>query len=208
MDQFSGLWVVDKSHTTGIDPMLKLQGISWPLRKAVGLATMRLDISIHTDDRTGTTSLDTVISLTGGMAGTTEKRGMDWSVQDHKDYFFGTCQHRSCFVYVSSEGKGDGKVYPEFDMQTDVSDEKVKMFLRGEILDNGEASAWAIPGTGEKGSDKVWVHTFVRNLDAGWTAEQIWGFEEIDGQLYQTKRIVTANAKGQYAMGRQVLRKE
>jgi hypothetical protein len=37
---------------------------------------------------------------------------------------------------------------------------------------------------------------------------QIWGFEEIDGELYQTRRIVTATAKGQYVTGRQVLKRE
>ncbi|KAL4865439.1 hypothetical protein BDV12DRAFT_200179 [Aspergillus spectabilis] len=169
---------------------------------------MHLNITIYTDDSIGATRLDTVITLTGGIKGTTERRVMDWTVQDHKDYIFSACQHRSRFVYSSKDENTDGEVYPDFEMQTDVSDEKVKMFLRGEVDEDGKKSSWSMPGSAEKDGGRVWMHTFMRNLDAGWTMEQMWGFEEINGQLYHTKRVVAAGAKGQYTLSRQVLRKE
>jgi hypothetical protein len=30
----------------------------------------------------------------------------------------------------------------------------------------------------------------IANEEAGWTMEQIWGFEEIDGKRYHTRRSV------------------
>ncbi|KAL4787194.1 hypothetical protein BJX76DRAFT_345693 [Aspergillus varians] len=207
MDCLNGRWIMEKSHCTGTDGMLKLQGIGWTLRKAIGLTTLRLDVSSYQDNTpsgSGATVIDVLATPTGGLAGTREKRIMDWTAQDHKDYLFGACQHQSRFVYGVKDEQG--KVYPDVDMQTQAGkdNENVKRFLRGEILENGEDSAWSVPETGssDAGAKDVWVHTLVRNLDAGWTAEQVWGFEVINGERYHTRRIVTATPKGEYVLGR------
>ena len=46
--------------------------------------------------------------------------------------------------------------------------------------------------------DQDVAHSYVVNQDKGygWTAEQLWGFEEIDGKRYYTRRVVVRDAKG------------
>lgn len=63
-------------------------------------------------------------------------------------------------------------------------------FLRGQHLKNGT--------TESKFVDELFVHSFVKNQDSGygWTAEQVWSFEEIQGKRYHTRRVVVRNAKG------------
>lgn len=57
------------------------------------------------------------------------------------------------------------------------------VFLRGEKLKDGSPSQFL---------DDEHVQSWVVNQDKGygWTAEQVWGFEEIDGQRYHTRRVV------------------
>ncbi|KAL2818209.1 hypothetical protein BDW59DRAFT_152162 [Aspergillus cavernicola] len=212
MEELNGLWVTEKTLSTGVDGTLKMAGLNWALRKAVGLATVRLDISIYPEDKDNETSssatvIDILTTATGSLSGTREKRVSDWSPQDQKDYMFGSCQHRTCFVHAgSNDGDGDGKnTYPQFDLQTQTADEeKVRKFLRGEILEDGSSSAWSLSGVGSPDGKAVWVHTFIRNVNSGSTAEQIWGFEEINGKRYHTRRVVSSNGSGQYVMGRVV----
>lgn len=57
-------------------------------------------------------------------------------------------------------------------------------FLNAEILKDGKtATKWAEP------ADKH-VQSWVQSLDRTWTAEQAWGFEEVDGKRHYTRRVV------------------
>ena len=42
------------------------------------------------------------------------------------------------------------------------------------------------------------MQSYVKNQDSGygWTAEQLWGFEQINGKRYHTRRVIVKNAKG------------
>lgn len=57
-------------------------------------------------------------------------------------------------------------------------------FLSGQVLIDGSPSSWSEDASGKH------LQTFVRNGKAAWTAEQTWGFEEIEGLRYHTRRIV------------------
>ena len=63
-------------------------------------------------------------------------------------------------------------------------------FLQGKFLRDGK--------TATKFSDDESVQSYVKNQDSGygWTAEQIWNFEEIEGKRYHTRRVVVHDAKG------------
>ncbi|KAL5044675.1 hypothetical protein BDW71DRAFT_215539 [Aspergillus fruticulosus] len=216
-EQFAGRWA--------------MQGLSWPLRKMVGLAGVRITMSITPAgfDSSGTPDpTETVITVdvtpTGtptGVGAATEVRKMDWRPFERSEFLFGLCQERSQFVYAKeggddeygSSGKGPG-VYPDVEMQTKVGDLRAGRFLRGEINEDGSDSFWDITGQGRGAEEKekegksdgpVWVHSFVRNLHGRrWTAEQIWGFEVINGERFHTRRVVVANTKGQYILARLV----
>lgn len=57
-------------------------------------------------------------------------------------------------------------------------------FLRAEKLKDGH--------TDSRFLDEEHVQSWVTSIDGGdWTAEQIWGFEEIKGERRYTRRVVT-----------------
>ncbi|KAL6232162.1 hypothetical protein BDW75DRAFT_232996 [Aspergillus navahoensis] len=215
-EQFTGRWV--------------MQGLSWPLRKMVCLAGIRIDISVtpgefdssRTPDPTETvlTEKITPIGTPGGMGASMEVRKMDWIAFEKTDVLFGLCEERCQLIYAKEAGNETGTlgqgpgVYPDVEMQTKAGDLRAGRFLRGEINEDGSDSLWDTTGQGEGAGEKekgvemdgpVWVHTFTKNLQgSGWTAEQIWGFEVINGERYHTRRVVVANTKGQYVLARLV----
>ncbi|KAL4936246.1 hypothetical protein BDV06DRAFT_233584 [Aspergillus oleicola] len=206
MEELNGRWLMEKSLSTGTDAMLKLQGIGWTLRKGISLATIRLEITVHP----GTTSpspstIDVLATLTGGIAGNKETKILNWEPTDQNDYLMGLCEARSELVHGVPDEQGD--IYPEFEMVSVVPDERARRYLRGEILDNGARATWALANwknEGKEGGEEgrgTWVHTVLRNKDVGWTVEQIWAVEVIEGKKYHTRRIVAAN-KGQYVLGK------
>jgi hypothetical protein len=73
---------------------LRLQGVSWLTRRAIGLATITLYTQHYKDDN-GVEHIDIDQRLTGGIPGTTEKRILDWTVREHEDYLFGAVFGRS-----------------------------------------------------------------------------------------------------------------
>ena len=58
--------------------------------------------------------------------------------------------------------------------------------MKGQILAGGEETE----GFLAEGGDDSWVQSWVVSVDNGWTAEQIWGFEKVEGERRYTRRIV------------------
>lgn len=151
------------------------QGINWALRKGIGLASLRLDVSIYKDDQkpdSDVTVVDVATTPTGGLGVTRERRVLDWSLVDHKDYLFGSNQHQTHWIYGVRDS--EGRAYPEFELQTRVAkdEDRVKKFMRGGILEDGKQTAWDVDEPDAEGKH-TWLHTFVRNFDTGWVAEQV-----------------------------------
>lgn len=69
----------------------------------------------------------------------------------------------------------DGIVRPGFELQTDNANAEIKKYLRGEIEADGKKSEGFIveDWSGMSEGPGLWVHTFERNVKAGWTAEQV-----------------------------------
>jgi hypothetical protein len=57
-------------------------------------------------------------------------------------------------------------------------------FLSGTTTKDGAPSSWAEDADGQH------LQCVIVNEEAGWTMEQIWGFEEIDGKRYHTRRSI------------------
>lgn len=60
--------------------------------------------------------------------------------------------------------------------------EKDAVFLRAETLKDGK--------TESKFLDDEHVQSVAISVDAGWIAEQNWGFEEINGERRYTRRVM------------------
>ncbi|KAJ5894651.1 hypothetical protein N7495_006342 [Penicillium taxi] len=185
------------------DPILKMQGVPWVVRKAIGIATVYLDYSVYTSECSespgSVLNIDIHQTATAGLAGTSESRRLDWNIQTHSDYIFGVLSSQSRLIDGAADS--EGTVRPDVEVQTKVDDDKVVAFLKGKILPDGTPSiGFVAEGSGVGG----WVHTFASNQKAGWTAEQVWGFEMIDGLCCHTRRCVVADSKGAYRMARLV----
>jgi hypothetical protein len=104
--------------------------------------------------------IDIEQTTTGGLQGTTELRTLDWEQREHEDHIFGKLQGRTRFISADAI---------EDPYQKDG-------WLEGEEETGGPA------GESHVESDVV--------ADAGWTANQIWGFAEINGERRYTRRVV------------------
>jgi hypothetical protein len=173
------------------------------------------------------TKIDFIQTATGGFAGTTEERVLNWEIVHHTDYIYGTVAGQSHFIHGST-GK-DGSIRPDFELQTATESAEIKQFLRGEIeLDWTKSSGFLVEeqdGLSGSQTPGLWVHTFERNEKLGWTAEQVrnaaqllysipglchiltfalkvWGFEMIGESRYFSRRVVAITSKGQYKCAR------
>ena len=89
----------NKQLSDSIDPIFKLQGINWLLRRIISLSTVTLHAKQFTDDA-GLEHVDMSLTTTGGMSGATELRPTDWEFRDHKDPDFGHVKNKSRWIQV------------------------------------------------------------------------------------------------------------
>lgn len=145
-------------------------------RKGITLATLTLHVTQYKDSD-NVPHVDIDQTITGGIKGTSERRTADWQGREHKDHIFGTVIGRSRFLRGSK--RDNGKVRPDVDVQTPVDDEKVRSFLRGEVLADGSDTEGFLvdEGVGQEFGDGegLWFQSYVENQDSGyeWTAEQV-----------------------------------
>jgi hypothetical protein len=164
--------------------------MGWIMRKTISLATVTIHVHQYQDKENPTVwAIDAQQVITGGIKASTEERRLDWEAREHVDSIFGHLSGRSRLI----SGKAEGDVIrPVLEVNTSTGnpeeDAKVQKFLSGEILADGSKSDGFV---GEEGEDAL-MQAFVRNLDSGWTAEQIWGFEIVDGERRHARRVVVA----------------
>ena len=161
----------NKSLSDNPDPALGLQGVGWLTRKTIGMATITLDIKQYQGAPTApadadgpeVTHVDIEQTLTGGLKGTTEKRCIDDAEREHSDWMFGSVRGQSRWV-------GPAAIEDAF---------LAKGWLEGDDEKAGPAG-------------ETHIFSFVQSLDNGWTATQVWGFQEVSGERRYTRNIVVA----------------
>lgn len=117
-------------------------------------------------------------TATGGIK-SQEYRTTDWRARDHTDRVFGPLLSQSRLIR-GSKGE-DGKVRPALELQTTPQDEKIVKFLKSEIKSDGseEAEGFLVDDAQDKDGmvygegEGLWLHSWVRNQENGWTAEQV-----------------------------------
>lgn len=129
-------------------------------------------------DKNSTIHID-ISSNASGLSTTQENRELDWKDRPHKDKIFGSVVGRSRLISSSSTFE-PCESYSEAD----------KQFLQGQHLKDGKTSS--------RFKDEESVQSYVKNQDSGhgWTAEQVWNFEEIQGKRYYTRRVVVRSKDG------------
>ncbi|OQE43712.1 hypothetical protein PENCOP_c003G05079 [Penicillium coprophilum] len=202
IQNLSGKWEMDSTHSNPTDPLLSLQGMGWVMRKTLSYATVTIYVTQYADaENPSLVHIDAQQVITGGIQGTKEERKLDWEEREHVDHIFGKLKGRSRFI--AGAKNEDGAVRPVIEIQTKAgsadSDAKVQKFLTGETLIDGSKSEGFLAEEGEG----AFLHSWVVNEENGWTAEQVWGFETVGGERRHTRRIVISKG-GKVATGRLV----
>jgi len=158
---------MNKTLSDDLDPLLTLQGVNWFVRKAISLATVVITINEYTED--DTVHVD-ITSVAAGVSTTQENRILDWMDHEHSDRVFGKVMGKSRFFKAADfkmEGPG-----PEEDV----------IFLKAEKLRDLQ--------TDSRFLEDEHIQSWAASQGGGWTAEQIWGFEQINEARYYTRRVV------------------
>jgi len=107
----SGTFVMNKSLSDDTDDILRLQGVSWFMRKLIAAATITLYIK-HYKDNEGVEHIDIDQVGTGGFSGNREERTLDWSDRDVSDRVFGPVKGKSHRIKVEDVEDGWHKEGP------------------------------------------------------------------------------------------------
>ncbi|KAI1499206.1 hypothetical protein F5X99DRAFT_391089 [Biscogniauxia marginata] len=198
----NGKWYFNKTLSDSFEPALRLQGVSWLVRTAIGASNITLHVrhylsppSPEASDAAGAAASGAAVEIphvdieqvaTGGVRGTTENRTADFTFREHTDWLFGRVRGRCKFLtseelaaFLADEdaaGKGwvDG-------------DEGVRFLLDGWLVGPAEAA-------GPFGQGRPLFLSHVENLDesGGWTATQVWGFQDVGGERRYARNVITA----------------
>ncbi|KAI1802451.1 hypothetical protein F4811DRAFT_397834 [Daldinia bambusicola] len=183
----NGKWVLNKTLSDPVDPALALQGVSWLVRKAVGAATVTLDTKQYQGAATPpntsgelVTRIDIQQVASAGLKGTAENRCLDYAFREHGDWLFGRVRGRSRWVGAEELAALVGGPEGEFRKS-------------GAVEDDFVARDW-LEGEQEKGGPLGETHVLnhVESLDAGWTALQVWGFQNVGGERRYVRNVVVA----------------
>ena len=116
-----------------------------------------------------------ITTLVAGLDKTQEDRTLDWALASHTDKIFGKCHHRARLVKLAT-----------FAMEGPGSAEDAA-FLKAEKLQDGTTASRFLGGE----LVQCWVES---TGGGGWIAEQVWGFEIVNGERRHTRRVVVWNA--------------
>ncbi|KAL4777159.1 hypothetical protein BDW60DRAFT_203248 [Aspergillus nidulans var. acristatus] len=187
----TGDWVIDKSKSTNIDGALKLQGIGWLRRKAVTSGTITLKTANTTEAHNGEQPITRLMmqqGLRGIFPGVEQSRSLDWSAHEQVDAVSGAAiTVRSRYVRGVEDGDGS-KLKPVLQVETSVTSEKGKADIEAFL-----GTAVSVPGIGDgEAREKAFVQDYIVCESGGWTAEQVWAVERVDGRMFLTCRAVAA----------------
>ncbi|KAI5927705.1 hypothetical protein F4810DRAFT_649026 [Camillea tinctor] len=184
----NGVWYLNKTLSDSVEPALSLQGVGFLLRKAIGAAGITLHVK-HYLDPAAVPHVDITQIVTGGITGTTEQRTADGEFRPHADWLFGSVRGRC--QYVTPEELGAFLVSAAEQGWVDAADRE---FLARDWLPPTDAER-----AGAYGQGKPLFLSHVENLDegGGWTATQVWGFQDVGGERRYVRNVITAK-KGKF----------
>lgn len=120
----------------------------------------------HYNEDDGTERIDIDQVITPGLQGTRELRALNWEWRDHEDIVFGAVRGRSRWIKI-----------------TDLPDDE-----DGKYMKDGWDAA-----TVESGE---LIESYVESKTKGWTANQTWGFETLNGVRKYTRHVIVKDKSG------------
>ncbi|KAJ8075087.1 hypothetical protein PM082_019414 [Marasmius tenuissimus] len=186
----SGRFTMNKtlSDTSSIDSILSAQGVTWMLRKSIGLGTVTLGIRHY---RTPSPSseeehIDITETLTpGNIKGTPDRRVLVWDQRvDTEDWIFGPVGGRTRRLAPTTiEGEGEGEGLSDDDVEWMKSGWTEDTIRDGIIHCRDESLK-----TGKQGK--------------GWVVVQFWGIEVINAERRYTRHLLFTGGDGKVIRAR------
>lgn len=111
-----------------------------------------------------------ITSHAGSISSTQENRTLDWAERTHKDQVFGNV-------------KGQSRIFKAADFQSAIDGltEDNKKWLLAQVLRDGSPTSFL---------EDEHVQSVAVSQDSDWIADQIWGFETVDGVRRYTRRVL------------------
>ncbi|KAI2615613.1 hypothetical protein GGR54DRAFT_612016 [Hypoxylon sp. NC1633] len=184
----NGKWVLNKTLSDPVDSALALQGISWLVRKAIGAATVTLEIKQYrgapkppSESEELATHVDIQQVATAGIKGTAENRCLDHVFREHRDWLFGRVRGRTRFVTAA-------------ELAALVAPDSGAARKDGFVADDFLARDWLEGADEEKGPQgESHILSLGESMDADWTALQAWGFQDVLGERRYVRNVVVAD---------------
>lgn len=164
IQNLSGKWSLNKNLSDSPDSVLSIQGISWLLRTAIGAASITLDINQYTAPPSPPNTSSELFTHID-----IEQTAAGLKSTHEKRTVDGVYREHSDWLF----GKVKGKSF--WIGLDDIKDDELK-------------SSWLKEGDEEK----FLFMSYVESLDAGWTATQVWGFQEVNGERKHVRKILVA----------------
>ncbi|KAK6841514.1 lccl domain-containing protein [Apiospora arundinis] len=166
----SGQWVMNKSLSDDMNPMMELQGVPWLVRKAASMMNVTARLTQTTDAATGTSSITIETVATGGFKGEVKTYKLDGS-ELRSESKFGVTHVRARWLNLSER------------------DQPQSMSGEGP-MDSYLAEDWIEEPCERLEGKPGFVQVYVVQEGGEGSAEQVFGFCMIDGKRYHVQKTV------------------
>ncbi|KAG5929443.1 hypothetical protein E4U42_005910 [Claviceps africana] len=164
LKNLNGQWTVNYDLSESADPALAIQGVGYVIRTAISYATVSLTIAQY--------------------EAPPKPPNPSTDVFTHIDI----TQSASGLTSTQENRCVDDTVREHTDWLFGTVHGRTKWVSLDDVQDAYLKNGWEVEGDGSF----IWSH--VENHDYGWTADQIWGFQLIDGERRYCRNIVVAKA--------------
>lgn len=158
------------------EPVLALQGIGFFIRKGIAMATVELEVNAYeAPPKPPNTAADTIVThidIVQTAAGLSSTHEQR-CVDD-------TFREHSDWLFGKVRGK-------------------TRWVSLDEITDEWLKKDWELEGEGGS-AGKNFVNSYVESVDNSWVAEQVWGFQKIDGQRMYCRNVVVTKGSERVAI--------
>ncbi|KAG6041552.1 hypothetical protein E4U41_003568 [Claviceps citrina] len=160
LQNLNGHWTVNYDLSESSDPALAIQGIGYVIRTAISYAT--ISIAVNQYEAVPKPPNESAVPVT--HIDITQSASGLTSTQENR-CVDDTPREHTDWLFGTVRGR-------------------TKWVGLDDIGDTYLKSGWEVEGDGRF----IWSH--VESCDAGWTADQVWGFQRVDGERRYCRNIV------------------
>ncbi|KAL6906847.1 hypothetical protein GGI43DRAFT_395947 [Trichoderma evansii] len=161
----TGKWTMNKTLSDSSDPVLALQGIGFLIRKGIGLATITIQVEQYDGPPSPPNTAAAVVTHID-----IEQSASGLSSTQENRCFDNFEREHSDWLFGTVKGRSRWAKLEE------VEDEFLK-------------KGWEIEGDGQ------FIVNSAKNEEKGWVADQVWGFQIVNGERRYCRNVVVTKGK-------------